>query len=97
MITQEDLFGNPFQGVPPQERHDPREPGLKKRILFFFKDRKYQSFIVEDIVREFNATKATVVRSAVSQLIKSGKLIATGDFRGAGRTSACITLNLHRR
>lgn len=92
-----DLFGNAV-GVAPVAAPSRRGP-IKPRILEFFKDHKYQSFTVAEVLTHLSSDKELPVRRAIAQLQKSRHVIGTGAFRGSSNTpeNLCLTLNLHRR
>lgn len=91
-----DLFGKPLPGVPVPARQ--KTAPLAERVLEYFALRKYQSFIIADIVKAFPESREPAVINAVAKLKRSRHLICTGDFKGGSTVDhSCLTLNLHRR
>ena len=94
-----DLFGQPIAApirVPVEDR---KHVSIRVRVFNFFHERKYEAFTVTELLKKEQLTKISPIsmRRAVDQLMKSRKLISTGELRGPGRDNLCLTFNLHRR
>lgn len=92
-----DLFGNDATPAASEEVKKKRLAGLKVRIMDYHKERKYQSFTANEIVKAFPNEKPERVLQLINSLKKSVNLVATGENRGTGFDNQCFKINPRRK
>jgi hypothetical protein len=94
-----DLFGKPVAHVHAEKTisKEPRGPGLKVSILEYFRDHRFEAFVIMDIVRTFSDKKEDRVREVITSLKRHGYLVSTGESRGDGIDNQCLIINQHKR
>lgn len=93
-MTDFELFGAVAAFSAPVKHK--RGPGLRSRILEYFRAHKYESFTEKQIVRQFASAKPESVTKMVASLKKSCNIVATGEARGSGIEGHCLIFNPHR-
>lgn len=71
-----DLFGNQEQEPAPEPAPKAKPYPLFERLLAKFKERKYEAFSLEEIIRSFPSRKPEVVVRALHKLVRNNDVRA---------------------